>query len=177
VLIENRAVPKWLKPEHRPDWMTAIVVYPRMFQGWSMFAPSPPRDDGRMVVDGVTKDGRKLDPLTGKEPTFEVQPKQGFRMNQIWGDFHRRIGEQRFEGYLDGVKEMLKNYHKVSGDKENELKSFEVWFINQPISLPGQVQRPPEKRRMFSWGMPPTPQKDRRSPARQNPHRPLRQRP
>jgi hypothetical protein len=52
VLIENRAVPKWLKPEHRPDWMTAIVVYPRMFQGWSMFAPSPPRDDGRIVAKG-----------------------------------------------------------------------------------------------------------------------------
>ncbi|HTQ05046.1 MAG TPA: HTTM domain-containing protein, partial [Polyangiaceae bacterium] len=97
VLIENRAIPKWLKPEHRPEWMTSIVVYPRLFQGWSMFAPSPPSDDGRVVVDGVTRDGRRLDPLTGKEPSFEVQPKEGFRMNQIWGDFHRRIGEQRFE--------------------------------------------------------------------------------
>ena len=42
VLMENRAVPKLLKPEHRPEWMTSIVVYPRLFQGWSMFAPSPP---------------------------------------------------------------------------------------------------------------------------------------
>ena len=137
VLLENRAVPKWLKPSQRPEWMTSLVVYPRMFQGWSMFAPSPPRDDGRLVVDGVTKDGRKLDPLTGQAPSFEVQPREGFRMNQIWGDFHRRIGEDRFGAYLDGVKEMIKRYHLITGKPEDELKSFELWFVNEQIPPPG----------------------------------------
>lgn len=164
VLIENRAVPKWLKPENRPEWMTAVVVYPRLFQGWSMFAPSPPSDDGRVVVDGVTKDGRKLDPLTGQTPTFEVQPKGGFRMNQIWGDFHRRIGESRFEGYLEGVREMIKNYHVISGKKENELKSFEVWFVNERIPPPGGKRGEPEKRRLFSWGASDSSQRSRRPP-------------
>jgi hypothetical protein len=164
VLIENRAVPKWLKPENRPEWMTAVVVYPRMFQGWSMFAPSPPADDGRVVVDGVTKDGRKLDPLTGQEPTFEVQPKGGFRMNQIWGDFHRRIGESRFEGYIDGVREMIKNYHVITGKPENELKSFEVWFVNERIPPPGGKRGEPEKRRLFSFGTAEPNPRPRRSP-------------
>jgi hypothetical protein len=178
VLIENRAVPKWLKPEKRPDWMTAVVVYPRMFQGWSMFAPSPPADDGRVVVDGVTKDGRKLDPLTGQEPTFEVQPKDGFRMNQIWGDFHRRIGEQRFEGYLEGVREMIKNYHVITGKKENELKSFEVWFVNERIPPPGHPRSAPEKRRLFSYGVPESNPRPRRPPTpRPDPHRPPRAKP
>ena len=151
VLQENRAVPKWLKPTHRPEWMTALVVYPRMFQGWSMFAPSPPRDDGRMVIDGVTKDGRKLDPLTGEAPSFEVQPPGGFRMNQIWGDFHRRIGEDRFGAYLEGVKEMLKHYHVISGKPENELKSFDMWFVNEQIPPPGQKRLPPTRRKILSW--------------------------
>jgi hypothetical protein len=151
VLIENRAVPKWLKPEHRPEWMTSIVVYPRLFQGWSMFAPSPPSDDGRVVVDGITKDGRHFDPLTQKEPSFEVQPKEGFRMNQIWGDFHRRIGEQRFEGYLDGVREMLKNYHQITGKPQDELVSFEMWFVNEHIPPPGEPRLPPERRHLMSW--------------------------
>jgi hypothetical protein len=173
VLIENRAVPKWLKPEKRPDWMTAVVVYPRLFQGWSMFAPSPPSDDGRVVVDGVTKDGRKLDPLTGQEPTFEVQPKDGFRMNQIWGDWHRRIGEQRFEGYLEGVREMIKNYHVVTGEKQNELRSFEVWFVNERIPPPGHKRAAPERRRLFSYGVADTTPRPRRPPTpRPDPHRP-----
>jgi hypothetical protein len=155
VLIENRAVPKWLKPEHRPEWMTSIVVYPRLFQGWSMFAPSPPADDGRVVVDGITKDGRHFDPLTQKAPSFEVQPKEGFRMNQIWGDFHRRIGESRFEGYLDGVREMLKNYHQITGKKEDELVSFEMWFVGEHIPPPGQPREPPERRHLMSWSAEP----------------------
>jgi hypothetical protein len=151
VLQENRAVPKWLKPTRRPEWMTAIVVYPRMFQGWSMFAPSPPRDDGRLVVDGITKDGRKLDPLTGQAPSFEVQPREGFRMNQIWGDFHRRIGEDRFGAYLDGVREMLKRFHVISGRPEDELKSFELWFVNEHIPPPGGTRAPASRRKIMSW--------------------------
>jgi hypothetical protein len=155
VLIENRAVPKWLKPESRPEWMTSIVVYPRLFQGWSMFAPSPPSDDGRVVVDGITRDGRHFDPLTQKEPSFDVQPKDGFGMNQIWGDFHRRIGEPRFEMYLDGVREMLKNYHRITGKKADELVSFEMWFVSERIPPPGQPHAAPERRHLLSWNSDP----------------------
>lgn len=154
VLIENRAVPKWLKPEQRPEWMTAIVVYPRLFQGWSMFAPSPPSDDGRIVVEGVTKDGRRLDPLTGEAPNFEVQPQGGYHMNQIWGDFHRRIAEQRFEAYHEGVREMLRNFHQITGRPADELKSFEVYFVSEQIPRPGGVRAPAQKKRLFGWNAP-----------------------
>lgn len=151
VLIENRAVPEWLKPKHRPEWMTSIVVYPRLFQGWSMFAPSPPSDDGRVVVDGITRDGRHFDPLTGKAPSFDVQPKEGFRMNQIWGDFHRRIGEPRFEAYLDGFRDMLRRHHEITGHKEDELVSFDVWFVSEHIPPPGMPREAPQKRKLLSW--------------------------
>ena len=166
VLIENRAVPKFLKPEHRPEWMTSIVVYPRLFQGWSMFAPSPPNDDGRVVVDGITKDGRHLDPLTGKEPDFDVQPKRGYRMNQIWGDFHRRIGEARFEGYLDGVRDMLRNYHQITHRKEDELVSFEAYFVSERIPPPGVARPAPEQRVILSWSAEPGQRQQRNQRAR-----------
>lgn len=156
VLMENRAVPPWLKPTTRPEWMTAVVTYPRMFQGWSMFAPSPPRDDGRVVVDGVTKDGRRLDPLTGAEPSFDVQPEGGFRMNQIWGDFHRRIAEDRFKVYWNGFRDYLRIHHEITGRPEDELVAFEVWFVNEQIPPPGEPRRPSERRRLFSHGTMPS---------------------
>ncbi len=152
VLVENRAVPPWLKVENRPDWMTAIVIYPRLFQGWSMFAPSPPVDDGCVVVDGITKDGRHFDPLTGQQPSFDVQPKGGFRMNQIWGDFHRRIHEQRFESYWDGFKDFLRRHHELTGHAEDELVSFDVYFVSERIPPPGQPHVPPSRRKLFSFG-------------------------
>jgi hypothetical protein len=152
VLVENRAIPKWLKPETRPKWMEAIVIYPRLFQGWSMFAPSPPRDDGRLVVDGVTKDGRRFDPLTGRAPDFDVQPKGGFRMNQIWGDFSRRFHEERFKTYWNGFREFLRNHHKITGRPEDELEAFDVYWVSEWIPLPGEERKPPEKRKLISYG-------------------------
>ncbi len=152
VLIENRAVPDSLKPKHRPDWMTAAVVYPRLFQGWSMFAPSPPMEDGRMVVDGRTADGRKLDPFTGSEPSFEVQPQDGFRMNQLWGDFHRRIGEPRFGAYLQGVRDMLMTYHEITGRPRDRLVAFDLWYVTESIPPPGAPRRPANRRKLLSQG-------------------------
>jgi predicted DCC family thiol-disulfide oxidoreductase YuxK len=152
VLVENRAVPEWLKPKRRPEWMEAIVIYPRLFQGWSMFAPGPPLDDGRLVVEGRTKDGRHLDPLTGQKPTFEVQPRDGFRMNQIWGDFHRRIGEPRFSVYLGGVRDFLLNHHEITGRPEDQLVAFEVWYVTEVIPPPGTPEPPPQKRLLLRHG-------------------------
>jgi hypothetical protein len=154
VLIENRAVPKWLKPESRPAWMEAIVIYPRLFQGWSMFAPSPPTDDGRLVVDGVTKDGRRFDPLTGQAPDFDIQPKGGFRMNQIWGDFSRRFFEDRFKTYWNGFRDFLRNHHQITGRPEDELEAFDVYWVSEWIPLPGQPRKAPERKKLFSYGDP-----------------------
>ena len=59
VLMENRAVPQWLK-WGQAGWMRLLVEYPRMFQGWSMFAPNAPMDDINIVVDAVTSEGRHV---------------------------------------------------------------------------------------------------------------------
>lgn len=153
VLLENAAVPRPLKVTSRPDWMTAVVMYPRLFQGWSMFAPGPPMDDGRVVVDGRTRDGRKLDPLTGQPPSFAAHLPGGWRMNQIWGDFHRRIADGgRWGGYWDGVREFLRNHHRLTGRPEDELVAFDVWFVIQAVPPPGAPWPAPERRKMLSYG-------------------------
>jgi hypothetical protein len=83
-----------------------------------------------------------------------VQPKGGYHMNQIWGDFHRRIAEQRFEVYHEGVREMLRNFHQITGRPADELKSFEVYFISEQIPPPGVTRVPAQKKRLFGWNAP-----------------------
>ena len=150
VLIENRAVPAALKPKSRPEWMTSLVLFPRLFQGWSMFAPGPPMEDGRVVVDGRTADGRKLDPFTGKEPSWDIQPPGGFRMNQLWGDFHRRIGEQRFRAYVPGVRDMLRTFHVTTGRPEDAMVAFDVWYVSETVPPPGKPRRKARRRKLIS---------------------------
>lgn len=150
VLLENQGVPPWLKPSGRPPLFAAIIGYPRIFQGWSMFAPAPPQIDGRLVIDGRTKDGRRFDPLTGAEPVFEVHPAGTPRTNLIWGYFHIRIAEDRFRAYWNGVRDFVLSHHKLTDRPEDELVSFEAYYVSETFSAPGQPRNRPEKRLLFS---------------------------
>jgi Vitamin K-dependent gamma-carboxylase len=151
-LIENAGVPAALKPEHRPRVFDALIAYPRIFQGWSMFAPAPPMADGRLVIDGITRDGRRLDPLTGKPPRFEVHPAGEPRTNLAWGYFHTRIAEERFRAYWNGVRDFVSNHHKLSGRPQDALRSFEAYFVSERFAAPGQRRPAAERRKLFSGG-------------------------
>jgi len=150
VLVENPAVPRSLKPQARPALFEAIIAYPRIFQGWAMFAPAPPMSDGRLVIDGRTKDGRHLDPLTGREPAFEVHAPGTPRDNLIWGYFHIRIAEDRFRAYWNGVREMVMSHHKLTDRPQDELVSFDAYYVTETFAPPGAKKAPPERRKLFS---------------------------
>jgi hypothetical protein len=156
VLIENQAVPRALKPRGRPELFEAVITYPRIFQGWSMFAPTPPLSDGRLVIDGRTKDGRHFDPLTGTEPVFEVHPAGSPRTNLIWGYFHTRIAEDRFRAYWNGVRDFVMSHHKLTERPQDELVSFDAVYVSQAFAAPGEKPLPPELRKLFSSSSVPT---------------------
>ena len=108
-----------------------------------MFAPEPPYDDGHVVVDGRTKDGRKLDPFTGKEPDFDPFPARGWMHQQFWCDYNNRI---RFEWHVPNrqhLKDYLKNSHKYRGKPEDELVSFDIWWVNGKPPKPGEAAGEP----------------------------------
>jgi len=153
VLLENPAVPARYKPLSRPSWMTAVIVYPRLFQGWTMFAPAPPLEDVAIVVDGRTKDGRHLDPLTGQLPSFDVAARAAHSRNCEWYYFERRLSEDRFRPYLGGVRDFLKNHHEISERPQDQLVAFDVWSVSEPIALPGAPQAPSTKTKLISFGI------------------------
>ncbi len=152
VLNENNVLPGIL-PEKRPAWIDAVVVYPRLFQGWSMFAPDPPREDGRIVVDGRTVNGEKLDPLTGRQPDFSVFAERGFQLNQIWGDFYNRIREERFSAYWPGFQDYLLRHHELTGHPEEQLLAFDVWWVWKEVPPPGGPPPQAQRRKLFSHGV------------------------
>ncbi|HEY6723154.1 MAG TPA: hypothetical protein VI197_03955, partial [Polyangiaceae bacterium] len=152
VLLENRAIPGSMKPTSRPEWVTAMVVYGRMFQGWSMFAPDPPREDGWVVVDGRTANGRKLDPLTGDAPNFSMDLRYGPDFTAQWEAFNMRIHEKRFAVYYPGFQDYLKNHHLLTGKPADALVAFDVWYVGRYINPPGQGFSKPFFRKLTSFG-------------------------
>jgi predicted DCC family thiol-disulfide oxidoreductase YuxK len=176
VLAENRAVPAracgpkqlgmanvclpW-NLKNQPQWMGAVAQYPRFFQGWSMFAPVPPGDDGIIVVDAITVDGRHIDPLTdGKPPTFELPgPREGMLVTQFWYEFHDRIRRDANTRYRDHFRDYLIAWNTIERRPANDrIVSFEVWWIWRNTVPPGRYGRDTvQKQKIMVWGESPIP--------------------
>jgi hypothetical protein len=152
ILSDNPFVPRTLKPR-RPEWMVKVIEYPRLLQGWGMFAPEPPYEDGRVVVDGRTADGRKFDPFSGGEPNFDTTRARSWEHEQFWCDYHNYI---RFSGNT-GRRQFLQHYllhqHEFSGRPADRLVAFDVFWVSDRSPPPGVLrgeQLQPEK--LLSYG-------------------------
>jgi hypothetical protein len=138
---------------HRSEWMVEVVEYPRLLQGWSMFAPEPPYDDGRVVVDGRTADGRHYDPFSDGTPNFDAEAPDGWGHSQFWCDYHNRIRFSDNANHRQHLRDYLLHQHELTGHPENRLVAFEVWWVSDRSPAPGESHGhplPPEK--LLSYG-------------------------
>ncbi len=96
-----------------------------------MFSPNPVMDDGTIVVDAVTIDGRHVDPfMGGKPPNFDLLTAKSLWLTQIWGDYFNRIKDQGSSGYRDAMKDYIFRYHERTGRPEDAIVSGEVYWVH-----------------------------------------------
>jgi hypothetical protein len=148
---ENKSIPAELNfrifkipiKHKQPKVMEAVIGYPRMYQGWGMFAPNPIQDDGTLAVDAITLDGRHVDPFTGKLPDLDLTDARGLGLNQIWQDYFNRIRFDRNKAFRQGLRDYLVEWHVETGHPEDELVAFDVYWVRDQCPRPGQ--RDPSK--------------------------------
>lgn len=138
VLMENWAVPPELKPTSRPDWMTDLVNYWQVPQGWSMFAPDVPKQDTRLVVDATLADGTHVDPLTGAAPDFDTLEHGPWFMDQHWCEVHARMPNWRhhwrnFRDYL------YRRPQALGWPQGRSIVALEVFKVIGDMPLPGST--------------------------------------
>lgn len=134
----------WVNDHYpQPKPVTVALQYPRMFQGWGMFAPNPITDDGVIAVDGYTIDGRRIDPFSGEEPDLVLTDDDGAGLPQIVQDYFNRIRLDKNKQFRDALKQFLINYHKDTGNPNDELVAFDVYWVRdqcpratEPIHIP-----------------------------------------
>jgi hypothetical protein len=153
VLMENRGVPEALKLG-QAAWMRLVVEYPRLFQGWSMFAPNAPTDDRNIFVDAVTAEGRHVDPLNERgsrvapAPTDEIP--EFLDQDEYFCDYMQRIGGNG--AYHPPLSDWIQSYHRRTGRAQDRITSFEVYEIVDQSPPPGQTRATePKKTLLFSW--------------------------
>jgi hypothetical protein len=153
-IAENKAIPEKFRPS-LPKVMLATLIYPRMFQGWGMFAPNPITDDGVLTIDAITVDGRHIDPLTGKDPVLDLTVVRGMGLGQIPQDYANRIRLDRNKVYRQGLKEYLQRWHLETGNPNDEIVSFDAYWVRaQCPPLGSDRMYNNEKLALVTWRKP-----------------------
>jgi hypothetical protein len=132
---------RWKVPQ--PEVTRVFSHKLRFLQGWFMFSPNPVMDDGTIIVDAVTKDGRHVDPFWGKPPNFDLLNARSFAYNQIWSDYFNRMHLGGNRAYRDAMIEYMQRLPLRTGNPNDEIVSGEVFWVRDMN---------PKWRSTKSWG-------------------------
>ncbi|HVY27819.1 MAG TPA: HTTM domain-containing protein [Polyangiaceae bacterium] len=143
VLCSNPGVPRALRIHPGPV-IDGYKPYVRGFQGWSMFAPDAPTEDGTLVVDAVTRSGRHLDPFNGRATDFE-QIRRGLAPHSIaQSDYFLAMRSSRNSRYrLDLARYVRASPHAPAGDP---FVALEAWWVSYVPPKRGSYEPGPLKK-------------------------------
>jgi predicted DCC family thiol-disulfide oxidoreductase YuxK len=152
--VANPAVPAALRFDHRPDWMVAAVMYPHIFEAWSLFSPDAPLTDETVYVDAVTRGGRHVDPYNqvgsrvADIPIDRVPVRLG--QDSFWCDYTLRIPEAGV--YHQALLEWILRYPERTGDPNDTITRFDVYVVEQQSPKPNETAPTrPRKHVFFRW--------------------------
>jgi hypothetical protein len=131
VTIANAAIPKDLRLEGRPAWMSEILYYLRIYQTWGMFSSDPPFTSGTVVVDAVLADGSHIDPLTGQSPDFEAPLHGPWLQGHDWSEYMFYYPWDRHRAYREGLRDYVARQDEDQGwPPEKRIRSFTLYWVS-----------------------------------------------
>jgi len=128
-------------------WPTAVSVpQPRAFaaiSGWLRMGDrydvlaKTPAEDGFLVIDALTRAGRSIDPLTGREPDMESVR---FRMGLFWSTYSQVLFEKK-EGV--DLEKPFREYLARGGPSwqtlgDNPFLGFDAYWVRYKLPGPGE---------------------------------------
>jgi predicted DCC family thiol-disulfide oxidoreductase YuxK len=154
VSVANPAVPRELRFEHRPAWMMAAVMYPHIFEGWSLFSPDAPLTDETIYVDAVTRDGRHVDPYNevGSRVADIPIDRVPVRLAQssFWCDFTLRLPDAGI--FHQAFIEWILRYPERTGNPNDTITKFDAYVVGQTSPKPGESEPTGfHQRRFLQW--------------------------
>ncbi len=149
----------------QPEALRVLAHKARYLQGWFMFSPNPVMDDGTVVVDAITVDGRHVDPFsihsrpwTLREPDFDLIHAKSLWLTQAWGDYFNRIHLPGNTAYRDAMKEYMYKLPQRTGNPNDAIVSGDVyWVVDQNPRWNEKESYKLEKNKLFSFDNPAIP--------------------
>lgn len=135
------------RPFQAIAWLPGLT---RLDQNWSIFAPSPPKDDGWHVIVGKVKDGNEIDILQENEtiswekPTVK-QRKDLYKTIQwrvYFINLNRAIGQKLYPHF---VQYLCQEWNSKQGG-EKRLDSVTIYFMDERTVAENKTQKVEKKK-------------------------------
>ena len=140
VTRDNRIFPRRFRLL-QPAAFESFIMYTRMMQGWQMFAPDAPRDDGMVVIDATTASGKHIDPFTGKEPDFEVAMRGPLPYPMPVSDLLYAMHYDGEQVYRSELENYLRRWQELTGRPDSDrIVRYEGWYVSHNTPPPGSTQ-------------------------------------
>ncbi|HLK88247.1 MAG TPA: hypothetical protein VKZ18_00055, partial [Polyangia bacterium] len=151
VSVANVAMPVSLRWERRPEWMTVAMMYPHIYQSWSMFSPDAPKTDSMIYADAVTRDGRHVDPYNevmsrvAEIPIDRVPVRLGH--DSFACDYTLRIPDAGV--YHGAFTEWVLRYPERTGNPNDAITKFDAYVVEQDSPKPEETEPKNFRKRVF----------------------------
>jgi hypothetical protein len=137
---------RWMKLP-QPEFTRVFSHKLRYLQGWFMFSPNPVMDDGIIVVDAITVDGRRVDPFTVdtynyvlEAPKFDLLNAKSFGYNQIWSDYFNRMHLPANTAFRKPMKEYMFALPTRTGNPNDAIVKGVVYWVHDMNPRWGQTK-------------------------------------
>lgn len=159
MLNDNTSVPQAMRVR-QPVWAKAMIQYPRLLQGWRMFAPEPPRGDTMIYVEATTASGKRVDPyneLASDQPypAADVIPRH-MGQSQFFVMYTERIANPSYAAYRQALGEWLLAYPERTKRRDDCLVGYRVYFVadRSPDLGSHELPKPSERTQFMSYSAP-----------------------
>ncbi len=122
----------------QPPEMRTLSHKLRYLQGWFMFSPNPVMDDGTIVTDCVTVDGRRIDPFSTDAfrvpsplpPDMDLLHAKSYRYNQIWSDYYNRMHLAQNSAFRQPMKDYIFRLPERTGNPNDACVKGAVYWVH-----------------------------------------------
>ncbi|MBM4376210.1 MAG: HTTM domain-containing protein [Deltaproteobacteria bacterium] len=122
----------------QPPEMRTLSHKLRYLQGWFMFSPNPVMDDGTIVTDCVTVDGRRIDPFSTDAfrvpaplpPDMDLLHAKSYAYNQIWSDYYNRMHLAQNSAFRQPMKDYIFRLPKRTGNPNDACVKGAVYWVH-----------------------------------------------
>jgi hypothetical protein len=131
-----------LKPRFHYERPWFVAKFAEIFgttQAWQLFAPGPTMRTRFTVVDAETRDGRHIDPFTGRPPLTRFdEPVANAHLPEFWVDYLRKQFET--DAYYEPMRAFVLRYPERTGKKEDEIVRARAYLLVQNDPPFGQTE-------------------------------------